>query len=352
MDERDMLEEARKLSVSLFESIPATNKKERFLHLRYVYGMSLPYSKSYQRILGEDIPKYGFDLLVRISLTDMRKRLPDEDYHSLKRAFEQGRTPSYDEWNKMDWHWRDTLLRVNRRDYSVKWTDYGKFFFKYCEFITPPPKREVAQRLRNYRRKQSIKSTSYIVAIALFAILMIIMVFLGKSGAIREAPSSTPDVIVFQTGLNFGSIAGLVFVIIGVASSILIIRWANKDRGVLWLMVFPVILVGMGGLWVYSHPLQEEIVVDKPAQAITAEKDYLAWNRTLHVTFDEIQAIKYEGRERRSRWSATGFFSELYGIVKIVKPDGTEIEVHSDGRKSVHNLAEAIAKGTGKRLVQ
>jgi len=146
MDGR-MLEEARRLGVRLLSSIPGSNKREICNYLYDKYGMRLSCSRSYGDIWKWQIlPYYGLEIMARVSLTEMRKRLPDDDYYSLKKTFEQGRTPSYSEWVKMDRDWKRALLEGEPKGYHVEWQDYGKFFFKYCEYITPPTKEEVTQR--------------------------------------------------------------------------------------------------------------------------------------------------------------------------------------------------------------
>lgn len=196
-----------------------------------------------------------------------------------------------------------------------------------------------------------------------FAILglLILFVVVNELFTLRQVPTSREsDVIVFQTGggSQLFVIAGLLFLVIGaivlgfqLKSLVTRIRRAKTIPSSIWLIFIPFLFIGLGGFWVYSAPLNEEIVVDKPAQFISREKHYLLRNQAVfHIKFYEVESIKYE-RGLRMIGTGSGVGWTAYATVNIVKRDGTEIEVYSNGT-GAYDLAKAIAEATGKRLVQ
>ena len=197
-----------------------------------------------------------------------------------------------------------------------------------------------------------------------FAILGLLILFIvvNELFTLRQVPTPRESgIIVFQTGggSQLFVIAGLLFLVIGVIilcsmlkSLVTRIRRAKTIPSSIWLLLIPFLFIGLGGFWVYSAPLQEEIVVDRPAQVITVEKDYLLWNDlVLRIKFYEVESIKYQrGTVTGVTSSGTPGYSS-YNTVTMVKHDGTEIEVYSDG-PGTYALAKAIAEAMGKRLVQ
>jgi len=197
--------------------------------------------------------------------------------------------------------------------------------------------------------------------LALMVLLAILLGTIVGCAGIRQVPSSTPGVTVFETGSGsfFGPIMGLVFVVIGALSLVLLIGFlrpflrAFDDLGLWSVALIPLIpgfFLGLGSWLVYSEPLQSQIIVDKNAQVITVERDYLVRDETTRVAFDEVDHVKYQYGTRAVQRSDGGMTFTRYGTVKLVRRNGTEIKLYGDGQGSTRDLAEGIARATGWRL--
>ncbi len=106
---------------------------------------------------------------------------------------------------------------------------------------------------------------------------------------------------------------------------------------------------GIGSYWLYSSPLSEEIVVDTNGRIIDIQQKYLMRNNHRLIGFDEIAFITYQYYEGRVGTGNTPGFPAS-GEVHITKTDGTEIKVSEDGPSRQRDLAEALARATGKPL--
>ena len=185
--------------------------------------------------------------------------------------------------------------------------------------------------------------------------------------------NSTPEMIVFQTGLiKSAKVVGLILIAVGcdflfpmcIISSIIskINDWKRKRQSriktgvdINHLAVLLIILVLVSSLWlvllsvsfefINNYPSSENIIIDESEQVIKIQRQYLLKSdENLPIPFNEIDHVIY----RSEVWCIPPILT-----VEVIKIDGTEIEISSSvGGGALRDLAEAIAKTSGKRLKQ
>lgn len=160
-------DEARGLGSSLFMAVYPGNKKEICDYVHSRYGIDASYWKTYDKLWEGLVYWYGVDLLARMALQELRKQMPEQACTSLRRAFEQRRTVSWDEYTDLEsrygrketWgivppHFLVTLLDADHADYSVKWRDLASFFFKYADAIGLVTREDFATALAKKRKEE------------------------------------------------------------------------------------------------------------------------------------------------------------------------------------------------------
>ena len=124
-----------------------------------------------------------------------------------------------------------------------------------------------------------------------------------------------------------------------------------------FLAVLLITLALVFGLWlvwlsfsfgfINNYPSSENIIIDGSEQVIKIQRQYLLKSdENLLISFNEIDHAIY----RSEVWCTPPILT-----VEVIKTDGTKIKIHSDvgaGGGVLHDLAEAIAKTSGKRLKQ
>ena len=140
----EMEAEAKAVGAGLVGGIPVFKRQlEDYLWSGYgIRGVSV--SKSYQDIWERElVPNYGLDILVRICLTEMKKRLSNEEFTLLKDVWENKGPISAVEYEAFPWEWKAALLTQDTSTGSVNWTDLANFFFKHCDRVMAPTKEDV-----------------------------------------------------------------------------------------------------------------------------------------------------------------------------------------------------------------
>ncbi len=135
-----MLDEAEKLGADLLDSLGMT-KWERYQTLAE-YGIEVSRSWSQLKLWKYVTGSYSLALLVRLCLGHLRNQLAQVEWEWLKKAFESGLTPSYEDTQRLPlWHY--AIFEVDYTNKVVQWSRLGRFFVKWGENICLPSKEEV-----------------------------------------------------------------------------------------------------------------------------------------------------------------------------------------------------------------
>lgn len=109
-------------------------------------------------------------------------------------------------------------------------------------------------------------------------------------------------------------------------------------------LLLPAFLIGTGIWGLFNTPLQALIIVDEHERVLSLEKDCILRDTAIQVPFDDVDHLEYQ-------YGTSGGQSYVpYGRLKLVRRDGTELELANDGEGSTHDLAEALARTTGWEL--
>ncbi|RLG28390.1 hypothetical protein DRO03_09975 [Methanosarcinales archaeon] len=187
--------------------------------------------------------------------------------------------------------------------------------------------------------------------------------------------NSNPEMTVFQTGLiKSVKVVGLIltavvcdflfptYIIYSIISKINDWKRNRQFRiktgiDIKFITVLLITLALVSGLWlvwlsfsfgfINNYLSSENIIIDGSEQVIQIQRQYLLKSdENLLISFNDIDHAIY----RSEVWCTPPILT-----VEVIKTDGTKIKIHSDvgaGGGILRDLAEAIAKTSGKRLKQ